>query len=181
MRKDRVIWVITDADGVGVLWRYVTEKEVYESCVVKLERGSRKSRWSSCLPACCIGSNLLSLSPQPAQLQRHSSSAVDVTVAVGTNYDWLTAVWHHWQLSKLAAVTSWLSAQTVIYWQQCDITDSCQHQQLWRHGCWHKLWLIDSCVTSLTAVDGLYWVLYDASSLMAVYIAVITCSNRVSC
>jgi len=51
------------------------------------------------------------------------------------------------------STSPWLSAQTMTDWQLCDITDSCQHQQLWRHGCRHKLWLIDSCVTSLTAVN----------------------------
>jgi len=93
--------------------RYMRERELYESCMVTLERHSRKSRWSSCFPACCTGSMVLSFSPRQARLRRHSGAAVDVT-----SCDWLTAAWRHWQL-LLASATC--RRRSPSWWQPCPL------------------------------------------------------------
>jgi len=81
---------------VCVFLRYTREKELYESCVVKLERNGRKSHWPSwsCLPSCCLGgggTSVFGYGQRSARIQHHSGSAVNIAscdaVAGGANFE----------------------------------------------------------------------------------------------
>lgn len=114
------------------LCRYMKEKELYESCMVKLERHSRKSRWSSCFPACCTGSAVFNFSPRQSRLRRQSGgSAADIA-----NCDWLSAPCSH--QTYVLITDSTLLAEVVYVWRCrfcCDKTAFHMHSSYCKFSC----------------------------------------------